>query len=196
MMESYYYRVISGSFLQHVYGVFKFSLKGNVYRIVLLDNPAHILKQPNYIKIQGQKLSAKQNLMKTFVAHSKINEISSNPSFLCEKVQDSCIHLRTDVRETVSEILNEDLDLLRQHSIIHYDLLVYYSRFNAESLPNRCIFPGEGDQTTILLCFSNYFYDERTTTARKTKRIASVIKSEKYSRNLEIKFRSMFSGLI
>lgn len=196
MVESYYYRVISGSFLQHIYAVFKFTLKGNVYRIVLQDNPSYILQRPNCIKIRGHKTqSSKDLMMRNFKAPSDLHEASTNPSVITESNSDT-IHLKSEYIEQVCDILNKDLELLRQFNIVNYDLKVYHSIYPSQPIQNRLIFSGEYGQASILLCISRFFLDERSSESSRKKHIYNSITSQDYSNTLELKFRNTFSVLI
>ena len=192
MVESYYYRVISGSFLEHIYAVFKFTLKGNVYRIVLQHNPSNILQRPSCIKIRGQKTRASKELM---LRNLKVlSDASTNASVMAE-LHSETIHLKPEHNELVRDILSKDLELLKEFNIVYYDLKVYSSIYPTSPIQNRLIFSGDG-QTSILLCISRFFLDESSSHFRRKQRLRSLLTSQAYSDNLELKLRSTFPGLI
>jgi hypothetical protein len=196
MVESYYYRVISDSFLQHIYAVFKFTLKGNVYRIVLQDNPSYILQRPFCIRVRGQKTKASTELiLQNFKASSDLDEASTNPSVITE-FNSETIHLKPEHIDKVCDILSKDLELMKEFNIVNYDLKVYSSIYPSKPIKNRLIFSGEAGQTSILLCISRFFLDESSSHSRRKKRLSSLLTSQDYSASLELKLRSTFSRLI
>jgi hypothetical protein len=120
-LSRYYHRLLEGSFLQQIYGVLKLIIKGNIYRLLIIQNPKYGLKDPSATIIRGNKI-----YRKSIVSVSEITKDFQDT--IAESMYRSKNRQFTLCQEDRSHILSvmyEDIKLLNDMNAIGYDIEIY-----------------------------------------------------------------------
>lgn len=88
-LQSYYDRVTTQSHLQHIYGIFKMIIKGQIYRLMVIENSLYSYQYITSICI------------------------SSDYSDHCSTVFEHNFIMKTKQRERLDRVLDEDIQYLR-----------------------------------------------------------------------------------
>lgn len=66
-LSAYYERVMDESLLQHIYGIFKLSIKGKIYRLMIVENNPIIFLYRSFISIHSETLDQDDRITASFI---------------------------------------------------------------------------------------------------------------------------------
>lgn len=143
MIEHYHKRVIKNSLIQHIYGIFKLIIRGQVFRYIILENPLHSLKDPVVINVEWNHI------------YSDAYSIdSSNLTQLLRYLENTLgieVHLDSHEFENLSRALIADLDYINRMKLQNFSVTLAYSKFCEEDGSTTKIIGTIGEEKSVIV---------------------------------------------
>lgn len=122
LLFGYYQRLKKGSFLQHIYGALKIVIKGNIYRLLIMENPKYALNDPNITIIRGLYTNRRVNI--TPVSNMIPEHIETTPDSY-DISRNRKFIFSAEHRRYILSVIYSDMKFLRKASAIDYTIELY-----------------------------------------------------------------------
>lgn len=136
----------------------KITLKGNIYRVVILDNPLNTLYRPT-LYTQINNISGVLPVKNSYLFEMLELETSVNTRHsICE--DDEVIRIHPEDLDSIKNVIAKDLNLLHQMKIVHYSLDVYTSTQLTKKNARKTYLDNQSRPRIVLYSISNILQRE------------------------------------
>jgi hypothetical protein len=186
LLLGYYEKLKKGSFLQRIYGAFKLVIKGNIYRLLIMENPKYVLDDPNITIIRGLYTNRRVNITpvsnmisERLVTAPDPNDISRNSKFM----------FSPENRRHILSVIYSDMKFLRKASAIDYTIEIYSGDKIASGNIRNMFLESSFDAHSVVFNISNFLNVDKDN--RCFKRRKRDVSSLEYANSLTSHFSSV-----
>lgn len=145
MIEHFHRRVLSQSLIQHIYGIYKFTLRGQLFRYLVLENPLYSI--PNSVVLTAE-------WTQIYPEYYSIDSTNLNTVIrYFENILEAEISLNLNEHHKLSYALIEDLEFINQLRLQNFSVTFAYSKWSEEEDSSNKYIGTVGDQKSFIIIF-------------------------------------------
>lgn len=169
MVQRYHSKVSEDSYLQHFYGLFKLTILGKQYRLVLIDNPFKNLSAPVIWKLKWSEIQREGD-------QDELTIVLQN----FERISGASITLYPRDITKLHDTLVDDLNFIKQSHIEDFTISLAYSENELDrNIRNRFYGSLNGEARIFAISISDFLNRTTEHRARCCRRRAKVEVEEK-----------------
>lgn len=158
LLLGYYQRLNKGSFLQRIYGAFKLVIKGNIYRLLIMENPKYMLNDPNITIMRGLFTNRRVNIspVSNMISEQLNTTLESHDISRCRRFVFYPEH-----RRHILSVIYSDMKFLRKASAIDYNIEIYSGVKRGSANTRNMFLESSSDAHSVVFNISNFLNVER-----------------------------------